>query len=213
MISFPNNDVYKSQCPRCNWENETWMHIWHCEKNETTIQDIIFEEIDVQIKALQEENITINRQKWKERIIDIITKRSNNIEGGYIYHEIIKGIFNKQLYEMESIREIKLKMEWLITNIARKAREKIWNKRCDQVIELEKKGGLLRSDKRKTSKNQVLTEKERHKITLDKYKKNIIIKQLVNRWMGILIETDYRHHNIWYKTNISDIVNSLYRTH
>ncbi|RIA94065.1 hypothetical protein C1645_818621 [Glomus cerebriforme] len=119
-----NKDIYKSQCPRCNWEPETWMHIWQCEKNETTIQEIIIDEIDKQIKA------------YKKR-------------GEY--------------------------QDW------------------------------------KTSKAQGLTEEERNKITVEKYKNQIIIQQLVNRWMGKLIETDYRHQNIWYKTDISDIVNSLYR--
>ncbi|RIA79910.1 hypothetical protein C1645_839658 [Glomus cerebriforme] len=205
-----NKDIYQSKCPRCKREDETWMHLWQCEQNETTIVAIIQKEINDQIKALQEENIKINEQRWRERILTILTKRSKLIDSGYIYHEIIKGIFNRQLYEMESIREIKVKMERLITNIARSAREKIWIKRCDHVIELEKK---IRSDKRKTSKNQGLTEEERNKITVEKYKKNIIINQLVNRWMGIIIETNHRHSDIWYKTNIIDIVNSLYRNY
>ncbi|RIA79761.1 hypothetical protein C1645_839976 [Glomus cerebriforme] len=76
----------------------------------------------------QSKDIKINKTKWKNCIIDIITKRSNNIEGNYIFHEIIKEIFNKQLYEMEVNSEIKKNMEILIINIARNAREKIWNK-------------------------------------------------------------------------------------
>ncbi|RIA90053.1 hypothetical protein C1645_823900 [Glomus cerebriforme] len=129
------------------------MHIWQCEANEIQIQEIIQNEINNQITALHQENIIINREKWHQRITEILIKRSNHIEGGYVYHEIIKGIFNIQLYEMESQPEIKVKMETLITNIARKARELIWNKRCDQVIDLEKKRGLTRLEKRKTSKN------------------------------------------------------------
>ncbi|RIA88531.1 hypothetical protein C1645_739334 [Glomus cerebriforme] len=87
---------------------------------------------------------------------------------------------------MESNIEIKKKMEILIKNITRKAREKIWNKRCEQIIELENKRRLMRSEKRKSSKAQVLTEEERNKITVEKYKKQVIIQQLVNRWMELV---------------------------
>ncbi|RIA94259.1 hypothetical protein C1645_818359, partial [Glomus cerebriforme] len=139
VMTRRNEEIYDVKCPRCNKEEETWMHIWQCEANEIKIQDIIQDEIDINIKALQQKNIKINREKWHQRILEILIQRSNYIEGGYMYHEVIKGIFNRKLYEMELPKQIKLKMESFITNIARKARELIWNKRCDQVTDLEKK--------------------------------------------------------------------------
>ncbi|RIA83032.1 hypothetical protein C1645_834428 [Glomus cerebriforme] len=119
------------------WDTENWIHIWNCNKNETTIYEIINEEIELQIKELEKDFIKVNERKWKQRITDILLTRSNNYNGQYIFHEIIKGIFNKQLYEMEKDKNIKMKMEILITNIARKAYNKIWNKRCKKVTEIE----------------------------------------------------------------------------
>ncbi|RIA88402.1 hypothetical protein C1645_739431 [Glomus cerebriforme] len=142
-----NKDIYNDKCPRCKLETETWTHVWQCDKNETKIQDIIMEEIDLQIEELRKENFIVNENKWRNRIFEIFIKRSNNMDGNYIYHEIIKGIFNKQLYEMENNKTIKQKMESLIKNIATKARERIWNQRCNKVIEIKRKRGLMILDK------------------------------------------------------------------
>ncbi|RIA84821.1 hypothetical protein C1645_831704 [Glomus cerebriforme] len=132
----------------CKVEAETWTHIWQCDKNETKIQDIIMEEIDVQIEELRKENFTINEPKWKN---------------------------------------------------PKKTKEKIWNLRCDQVIEIERKRNLTRLDKRKIINNKQLSEEDKNKIMVDKYKRQIIVQQLMDRWTGKLIETDYRQRDIRIK--------------
>ncbi|RIA94534.1 hypothetical protein C1645_817915 [Glomus cerebriforme] len=101
IMTRRNNEIYDEKCPRCNKEEETWIHIWQCDANEIKIEDIIIEEIDNQIMELHQSNISINREIWHNRIMEILIKRSNYIKGGYIFHEIIKGIFNNQIYEME----------------------------------------------------------------------------------------------------------------
>ncbi|RIA80245.1 hypothetical protein C1645_839066 [Glomus cerebriforme] len=204
-----NNEIFDDKCPRCKKEEETWIHIWQCEANEYKIEDIIIEEIENQIMQLRKENIIINKDKWIQRIKEILSKRSLNIKEGYIFHEIIKGIFNNQIYEMEKESQIKATIAQFIINVVKKSQELIWNKRCNQVIELEKRRGLTRSEKRKIKTIKKLNPEDKRKLLLDKYKKHNIMIQLINRWMGLLIETDKRYSDIWYNTNILDLLNNL----
>ncbi|RIA83998.1 hypothetical protein C1645_832936 [Glomus cerebriforme] len=50
-----NNEIYNDKCPRCRLETETWTHVWQCDKNESKIQDLIMEEMDLQIEELKKE--------------------------------------------------------------------------------------------------------------------------------------------------------------
>ncbi|RIA83143.1 hypothetical protein C1645_834251 [Glomus cerebriforme] len=59
IMSRRNKEIYDMKCPRCKKEDETWLHIWQCEKNEYKINDIIQDEIHNQIEALQKENIIL----------------------------------------------------------------------------------------------------------------------------------------------------------
>ncbi|RIA88767.1 hypothetical protein C1645_825857 [Glomus cerebriforme] len=76
-----NNKIYESKCPRCRSEPENWTHIWNCSKNEVIIYNIIKDEIEIQVKELEKENIKVNKQKWEQRITEILLKRSSNFNG------------------------------------------------------------------------------------------------------------------------------------
>ncbi|RIA95365.1 hypothetical protein C1645_816733 [Glomus cerebriforme] len=202
-----NNDIYEAKCPRCRKEDETWTHIWTCEKNEVNILQIIKEEINNQITKLNEENIIVNKEKWNNIIIEVLTRRSNYIKDGYIFHEIIKGIFNNNLYKIAKEKQIIDTMEQLILTIATKAKDLIWNNRCSQVTELEKKRGLTRMDKRKSKSNNIKDIEEKNKLLIEKSEKINMIIQLTNRWIGSIIESNKNYKDIWYKESISDIIN------
>ncbi|RIA79693.1 hypothetical protein C1645_793898, partial [Glomus cerebriforme] len=152
-------------------------------------------EINNQITKLKEENIIVNKEKWNNIITEVLTRRSNYVKDGYIFHEIIKGIFNNNLYKVAKEKQIVDTMEQLIINIGTKAKELIWNNRCSQVTEIELKRGLSRMDKQK------------EKLLMEKSEKNNIIIQLINRCIGSSIESGKNYKDIWYNESISDIIN------
>ena len=72
------------------------------------------------------------------------------------------------------------------------------------------KRGLTKIEKKKIKNRKEITIEEKNQRTIELYKKQIIITQLIDR-TGILIENNYKTKGIWYKTDIKDIINSLYR--
>ncbi|RIA98341.1 hypothetical protein C1645_870791 [Glomus cerebriforme] len=51
-----NNDTFEKSCQRCKEEDEDWIHIWNCKKNNPSIYELIDEVIEIQIKEMEAEN-------------------------------------------------------------------------------------------------------------------------------------------------------------
>ncbi|RIA83364.1 hypothetical protein C1645_833956 [Glomus cerebriforme] len=69
-----NNEIFEKKCQRCRRDDENWVHIWNCDRNERSIYEIINNAMDEQIREIKGNTIKVTEERWKERIMSILTK-------------------------------------------------------------------------------------------------------------------------------------------
>ncbi|GBB85697.1 hypothetical protein RclHR1_12190001 [Rhizophagus clarus] len=140
---------------RCGKAEEDWEHIWICESNEYMIRQIIEEAIyDYEILLKEEERLdeVAIIQGYNFNFISILYEKSLILTDHTREWELLRGIynnrFNRILKKKDDQKVIKALWEVCYDNL----KKKIWNKRCENVNEIEKANDITRSEKRKRKK-------------------------------------------------------------
>ena len=92
----------------------------------------------------------------------------------------------------------------MVEAIMIKAKKEIWNERCKEVVEIEKKLGIQVGEKRRklesTTKYKEV-DKTRRK---DNANRNFV-EEVMDRWVERLIEYNEIDKQIWQQTRIEDL--------
>ncbi|RGB35188.1 hypothetical protein C1646_759641 [Rhizophagus diaphanus] len=141
------NCINEEKCKRCNKDIETWEHMWICEDNTATINEIIYESIHK-----YEENL--NTQSRKEDIailrnhninfITILEDHSDILVGKSRAWELLRGVFNNRFNKLTNIKEETKIIKELWNFIYEEFRNRIWLPRCEEITRLERIDGIIK---------------------------------------------------------------------
>ncbi|PKY60175.1 hypothetical protein RhiirA4_430933 [Rhizophagus irregularis] len=153
------NVLENNTCIRCDTnEEETWDHVWICNDNEATLDEILRESIskfeEYLHKNRRSEDVTILRN-YNINFVTILEERSNILIGKSRIWEMLRGVFNDRFNHITKVKEelAVIKECWNFTYNEYKNR--IWLFRCEEVARLEKLKGIQKQDLRKGKrKNQ-----------------------------------------------------------
>jgi hypothetical protein len=160
------NKIDTDKCIRCGKiVQEDWEHIWICEDNEFSIDEIIrespyrFEKILIDSNQCEELDILRN---YNCEFINIIESPSNILLGKSKKWELIRGIYNNKFNELAKEKKVKdlIKKLWIFTY--EEIKKRIWIPRCDEIKRLEEKEQIKKLDlRRKRDEKESITEEER----------------------------------------------------
>ncbi|PKY25506.1 hypothetical protein RhiirB3_388813 [Rhizophagus irregularis] len=144
---------YTPKCIRCgNKEDEDWEHIWICEDNEFSIDEIIQESP----YHLEKELATLNKDKEIKILRDhlcnfltIIESPSVILRGKNRKWELIRGIYNNKFNELSDSKEDRMVIKKLWTYTYEEIKKRLWIPRCEEIKRLEEKEQIKKSDLRK----------------------------------------------------------------
>ncbi|EXX73798.1 hypothetical protein GLOIN_2v1771092 [Rhizophagus irregularis DAOM 181602=DAOM 197198] len=186
------NKIDTDKCIRCGKkEQEDWEHIWTCEDNEFSIDEIIrespykFEKI--LLESNQSEELDILRN-YNCEFINIIESPSNILLGKGRKWEVIRGIYNNKFNDLSKEKKVKdlIKKLWIFTY--EEIKKRIWIPRCEEIKRLEDKAQIKKSDlRRKRDGKEILTEEFRD-IQLDKIKKQKTTEKLEEKTKKIKLK-------------------------
>lgn len=91
--------IKSSKCPRCIVEEETWDHIWICNKNHVDNSEfnLFKESIDEVLSILQTSDDTVKGVKdFGEKILEIASERSALMSPENLLRELTRGIVNEK---------------------------------------------------------------------------------------------------------------------
>ncbi|CAB4410360.1 unnamed protein product [Rhizophagus irregularis] len=186
------NKIDCSECIRCGKiEEEDWEHVWTCEDNEFSIDDVIRESPYKFEKLLEIKNKSNEIAILRNHLCNFLTileSPSIILRGKSRKWELIRGIFNDNFNNLTKIKEEITVIKELWNFIYDEIKERIWIPRCKEVARLEEKENIkkvdLRSKKQDLFDNQIGTleiENFKNKKTrenLEKAKKNNINNQI-----------------------------------
>jgi hypothetical protein len=205
ILKDRDKDLYKNgQCIRCKRAFENWHHIWVCEANKTSIRQIIEQETSKVEHNVKELNLFNINFIWKETIIKILGKESENFTFCRKIHDVIKGLVLKDLYLKKENKEYKMLIKNMVEAIMIKAKKEIWNVRCKEVIETEKKLDIQVGEKRRkieSSTNYAEVDKSRGRVNANRR----FVEEVMDRWTERLIENNETDKKIWQQTRIEDL--------
>ncbi|PKK63251.1 hypothetical protein RhiirC2_789169 [Rhizophagus irregularis] len=116
------NKIETDQCIRCKNGVEDWDHLWICETNELTIKEVL------ELSISNFEEILLGKKK---------------------YWEFIRGVYNRKFNTLskdtKDEKEVINNELWIFCFNALK--NEFWNKRCNEVNEIEQSLGIKKSDK------------------------------------------------------------------
>ncbi|PKC71219.1 hypothetical protein RhiirA1_453784 [Rhizophagus irregularis] len=164
-------------CPRCNDEIEDWEHIWICEKNEKNL-NLILEESALIYRDDLRKNDPGKFEFFQEiefNFLDMLNENSSILHNKTRKWELMRGVYNKKFNDLGKKKEEKEIIFDFWIFCYEQIKKEIWNKRCDEVAEMEKEKGLLKKDKRKRKKGKEEIDNEGNKD--NKKQKNDIIKK------------------------------------
>jgi hypothetical protein len=157
------------------WENRTRrLHIWICEDNEVTVDEIIresphkFEKI--LIDSNQNEDLEILRN-YNCEFINIIESPSNILIGKSRKWELIRGIYNNKFNDLSKEKTVKNLIKKLWIFIYEEIKNRIWIPRCEEIKRLEEKEHIKKVDLRRKREEKGDLTKEERDINLEKIKK------------------------------------------
>ncbi|PKB93942.1 hypothetical protein RhiirA5_439962 [Rhizophagus irregularis] len=99
---------------------EDWDHLWICETNELTIKEVL----ELLISNLEE--ILLGKEK---------------------YWEFIRGVYNRKFNTLSKDKDEKEVVNELWIFCFNALKNEFWNKRCNEVNEIEQSLGIKKSDK------------------------------------------------------------------
>ncbi|PKK61632.1 hypothetical protein RhiirC2_791518 [Rhizophagus irregularis] len=188
------NKIDTPKCIRCgNKEDEDWEHIWICEDNEFSIDEIIQESP----YRLEKKLATLNKDKEIKILRDhlcnfltIIESPSVILRGKNRKWELIRGIYNNKFNELSDSKEDRMVIKKLWTYTYEEIKKRLWIPRCEEIKRLEEKEQIKKSDLRKkkimmheTQENILEIDLENDKIkkteeNIEKARKNNTKKQI-----------------------------------
>ncbi|PKY52519.1 hypothetical protein RhiirA4_496862 [Rhizophagus irregularis] len=170
------NKIDTDKCIRCGKkEQEDWEHIWICEDNEFSVDEIIRESPYKFEKSLidsnQSEEIEILRN-YNCEFINIIESPSKVLLGKSRKWELLRGIYNNDFNDLSKEKKVRdvIKKLWIFAY--EEIKKRIWIPRCDEIKRLEEKEHIKKVGlrKRKRKEQEDLIEEEQV-IDLEKIKK------------------------------------------
>ncbi|CAB4420275.1 unnamed protein product [Rhizophagus irregularis] len=145
-------------CIRCGKkEEETWEHIWNCDDNDATLDEIAreliykFEEFLNTNERMKD--IAILRDH-NVNIITILEERSNILLGKNRIREMLRGVFNDKFNKLTKVKEEKIIIKECWNFIYNEFKNRIWLPRCEEVERLEKEKGIQKQDLKKKRKRE-----------------------------------------------------------
>ncbi|PKY60418.1 hypothetical protein RhiirA4_484102 [Rhizophagus irregularis] len=115
------NKIETDQCIRCKNGVEDWDHLWICETNELTIKEVL------KLSISNFEEILLGKEK---------------------YWELIRGVYNRKFNTLSKDKDEKEVINELWIFCFNALKNEFWNKRCNEVNEIEQSLGIKKSDKR-----------------------------------------------------------------
>ncbi|PKY31997.1 hypothetical protein RhiirB3_449892 [Rhizophagus irregularis] len=167
------NKIESTNCIRCGKkEEEDWEHVWICEDNEYSIDEII-QESPYKFEVLLKEQ---DKHKDIEILRDIICNFLTILEspsiilrGKHRKWELIRGIFNDNFNNISKDKEDRRIIKELWNFIYDEIKRRIWIPRCEEVKRLEEKEEIKKSDLR--IKKQIIDDNKNGFIENNKNKK------------------------------------------
>ncbi|PKK76491.1 hypothetical protein RhiirC2_772460 [Rhizophagus irregularis] len=140
------NKIENEECKRCGkYEKETWEHIWLCEDNKITI-----DEIDLRTPF-------------------------DNLRGKSRIWEILRGVYNENFNKLTQKKKEKAVIKRLWNFIYKEFKNRIWIPRCEEIKRIEQKEGIQKIDLRKKRNRideDHMTDKDIEKEKSTKIRKN-----------------------------------------
>ncbi|PKC71456.1 hypothetical protein RhiirA1_453480, partial [Rhizophagus irregularis] len=145
------NKIETDQCIRCKNGVEDWDHLWICETNELTIKEVLElsiskfeesllkEEKHEKIKFLQNINFSF---------LKILYEKSEVLLGKEKYWELIRGVYNRKFNTLSKDKDEKEVINELWSFCFNALKKEFWNKRCNEVNEIEQSLGIKKLDKK-----------------------------------------------------------------
>ncbi|CAB4422622.1 unnamed protein product [Rhizophagus irregularis] len=145
------NKIETDQCIRCKNGVEDWDHLWICETNELTIKEVLElsiskfeesllkEEKHEKIKFLQNINFSF---------LKILYEKSEVLLGKEKYWELIRGVYNRKFNTLSKDKDEKEVISELWSFCFNALKKEFWNKRCNEVNEIELSLGIKKLDKK-----------------------------------------------------------------
>ncbi|RGB30835.1 hypothetical protein C1646_764850 [Rhizophagus diaphanus] len=110
------NAIANEMCPRCNNEIKDWYHVWKCERNEVSLEEILYETIaeyeEILISDDKKEEVEILRD-ININFYEIMLTQSDVLLGYYIIWELLRGVYNRKFDEISKKKEYKNLIEHL----------------------------------------------------------------------------------------------------
>ncbi|PKY30268.1 hypothetical protein RhiirB3_392431 [Rhizophagus irregularis] len=195
------NKIESSKCIRCRKYEEDWEHVWICENNEYSIDEII-QESPYKYEVLLEANnkyddIKILRNYLCDFLI-LIESPSVILIGKSRKWELLRGIFNNNFNNLSKIKEEQRVIKDLWNFIYDEMKNRLWIPRCEEVKRLEEKDGIRKWELRLSKQSldssierNVDIEKNKNEKTNDKSDKkgkNIIKNRIRMVTLGKMTE-------------------------
>ncbi|CAB4424719.1 unnamed protein product [Rhizophagus irregularis] len=147
-----------STCIRCDTnEEETWDHVWICNDNEATLDEILRESISKFEEFLDKnrrlEDVLILRNH-NINIVTILEERSNILIGKSRIWEMLRGVFNDRFNHITKVKEELAIIKECWNFIYNEYKNRIWLIRCEEIARLEKLKGIQKQDLKKKKKRR-----------------------------------------------------------
>ncbi|CAB5362275.1 unnamed protein product [Rhizophagus irregularis] len=152
------NCIEDNLCMRCGKkESETWDHMWVCEDNEATLEEIARESISKFEEFLKDndriEDISILRDH-NVNIITILEEPSNILLKKCRIWEMLRGVFNDKFNKLTNIKGERCIIKECWNFIYNEFKNRIWQPRCDEIARLEQIMGIQKQDLKRKRKQE-----------------------------------------------------------
>ncbi|RGB22408.1 hypothetical protein C1646_748526 [Rhizophagus diaphanus] len=161
------NMIKDDKCRRCKKnEIESWEHIWVCEDNEKSLEDIAQETIYIFEETLikKERKIDVEiLKKFNNDFVRIILEPSKVLLGKNRLWEVLRGVYNNNLNDLTRIKEEKSLIKELWNFLYNEFKNRIWFQRCKEIARLEKIDSIDKRDLKRKRQNEESTEEGGYK--------------------------------------------------
>ncbi|EXX67436.1 uncharacterized protein OCT59_013251 [Rhizophagus irregularis] len=210
--------IPSKKCPRCAIEEETWDHLWICNKNragdteseifKASLDEVLSQNVDIMDKD--------QKNQWKEDLWEVAATKSMIMGPENLIREITRGLINEKWWRTCKIRGQCKVLKDIFDVYLKKIQMQIWNRRCVETIESERQLGILKDLKRKKKRvddgEEMMEkaegeEKSENKKTRKKIK-NIIKINLEENKKDDVFRLGIRDRKSWGSKVISNLVNT-----
>ncbi|PKK60052.1 hypothetical protein RhiirC2_793922 [Rhizophagus irregularis] len=150
LLKRNTNKIENDICKRhMNDKVEDWEHIWICEVNKSTIDEIAQESIYNFEKQLEDKNLQDEIKILRNYNFDfmrILEQTLIVLRGKSRIWEILRGVYNNNFNKLSNKREEKFVIKNLWNFVYEEFRQRIWIPRCDEIKEIERKEGIQKMD-------------------------------------------------------------------